>query len=323
MRRREFLGILAGSAVAWPMAARAQSAGRTYRVGYLTGQPHSQRRLPMFAALLDELRLAGFIDGQNLVVLDFGMDGDFATAAPAVVKASPDVIFAPGFVPAKAAQSATNTIPILTMSEDVIGDGLVSSLAHPEGNTTGLSLLSPDLDGKRGDLLLEAVPGLRHMAVLADPKVDNAAHLQALMDSAKARGLELSIFPVNAVEEIPPALDAAKSSGAGAINVLATQFFFFNRRLVLERVRALRLPAIYQWPDTAEEGGLLGYGPRMTEQFRLLGRQLIKLLRGANPREIPVEQPSKFELVVNLRAAKEIGLDIPASFLLRADKLIE
>src|SRR5579871_1431424 len=152
MRRREFLGILAGSAAAWPMAARAQSAGRTYRVGYLTGQPQSQRRLPMFAALLDELRLAGFIDGQNLVVLDFGMDGDFATAAPAVVKASPDVIFAPGFVPAKAAQSATTTIPILTMSEDVIGDGLVSSLAHPEGNTTGLSLLSPDLDGKRGDL---------------------------------------------------------------------------------------------------------------------------------------------------------------------------
>ena len=322
MRRREFLGILAGSA-AWPMAVRAQSPGRTYRVGYLTGLRQFERRLPTSVALLDELRLAGFIETQNLMVLDYGMDGDLAAAASALVKVSPDVIFAPGFVPAKAAQSATTTIPILTMSEDMIGDGLVSSLAHPEGNTTGLSLLSPDLDGKRGDLLLEAVPGLRHMAVLADPKVDNAAHLQALMDSAKARGIEISIFPANTRDEIVSALDAAKSAAAGAINVLATQLFFFNRRILLEHIRDLRLPAIYQWPDMAEEDGLLGYGPRMTEQFRLLARQLIKLLRGASPADIPVEQPSKFELVVNLRVAKQIGLEIPASFLLRADKLIE
>jgi putative ABC transport system substrate-binding protein len=184
-------------------------------------------------------------------------------------------------------------------------------------------LISPDLDGKRGDLLLEAVPGLRQMAVLADPKVDKPAHLQVLIDSAKARGLQLSIFPVNAMEEIVPALNAAKSAGAAAVNVLAGQMFFFYRSLVFERSRDLRLPAIYQWPDMAEEGGLLGYGPRMTEQFRLLGRQIVKLLRGASPGEIPVEQPSKFELVVNLKTAKDIGLEIPASFLLRADKLIE
>jgi putative tryptophan/tyrosine transport system substrate-binding protein len=323
MRRRKFLGILAGSALAWPARARAQTPGRTYRIGYLAGLPQSQRRAPPFVALLDELRLSGFTDSQNLAVLDYGMEGDLAAAASALVTASPDAIFAPGFAPAKAAQSATKTIPILTLSEDLIADGLVSSLAHPDGNTTGVSLLSPDLDGKRGDLLLEAVPGLRRMAVLADPKVDKADHLHALMDSAKARGLELSIFPVNTKEEIVPALDAAKSAGAGAINVLATQLFFFNRQTLLEHVRDLHLPAIYQWPDMAEEDGLIGYGPRITEQFRLLGRQLIKLLRGASPADIPVEQPSKFELVVNLRAAKEIGLEIPASFLLRADKLIE
>ena len=323
MRRREFLGILAGSAMAWPMAGRAQAPGRTYRVAYLAGLP--QRRGPNLVALIDELRLAGFIDTQNLAVLDYGdpADGELAAAAAALVKVSPDVIFAPGFAPAKAAQSATTTIPILTLSEDLIADGLVSSLAHPEGNTTGLSLLSPDLDGKRGDLLLEAVPGLRRMAVFADPKVDKPAHLQVLTDSAKARGIEISIFPVNTMEEIVPALNAAKSAGATAINVLAGQIFYFHRGLLFERARDLHLPAIYQWPDMAEEGGLIGYGPRMTEQFRLLGRQLIKLLRGASPADIPVEQPSKFELVVNLRAAKDIGLEIPAGFLLRADKLIE
>ncbi len=322
MRRREFLGMLAGSA-AWPIVGRAQSPGRTYRVAYLTALPQTQRRLPTFGALLDEMRLAGFIETQNLTVLDYGMDGDLAAAANALVKASPDVIFAPGFAPAKAAQSVTTTIPILTMSEDIVAEGLVSSLAHPDGNTTGLSLISPELDGKRGDLLLETVPGLRQIAVLADPNVDKPAHLQVLVNSARARGIELSVFPVNAKEEIVPALDAAKSAGAGAINVLATQLFFFNRRPMLERIRDLRLPAIYQWPDMAEEGGLIGYGPRMTEQFRLLARQLIKLLRGASPADIPVEQPSKFELVVNLRTAKEIGLEIPAGFLLRADKLIE
>jgi putative ABC transport system substrate-binding protein len=323
MQRREFLGVL-GSAAAWPMAARAQTPGRTYRIGYLTGA--SRRQATLFVALLDELRLAGFIEGQNLTVLDGGfgvMNNEAPAAVTALVKASPDAIFTPGFVLAKAAQMATKTIPIVAMSEDMVAEGLVSSLARPDGNTTGISLISPDLDGKRGDLLLEALPGLRRVAVLADPNVDKLPHLQALMDSAKARGIELSVFSARTPQEIVPAMDAAKSSGAGAINVLATSLFFFNRRLVIERASELRLPAVYQWPEMAEEGGLIGYGPRFTEVGRLLGRQLVKILRGANPGDIPVEQPSRFELVINLQTAKAIGLEIPASFVLHADKLIE
>jgi ABC-type uncharacterized transport system substrate-binding protein len=218
---------------------------------------------------------------------------------------------------------ATKTIPIVALSEDLAAEGLVSSFARPDGNVTGVSLISTDLDGKRGDLLLEALPGLRHVAVLADSNVDKLSHLQDLMDSAEARGIELSVFSAKTSEEIVPALDAAKSSGAGAINVLATILFYLNRRLVIQRARELRLPAIYQFPDMAEQGGLIGYGPPLTELMRLQGRQLVKILRGTKPGDIPVEQPSRFELVVNLQTAKEIGLEIPPSFIPRADKLIE
>jgi putative ABC transport system substrate-binding protein len=142
---------------------------------------------------------------------------------------------------------------------------------------------------------------LRHVAVLADPNVDKPPHLQALTASAKARGIELSVFSAETPEEIVPALDAAKSSGAGAINVLATDLFYVNRRLVIERARELRLPAMYQFPELAEQGGLISYGPRLIEVVRQLGRQLVKVLRGASPGDIPIEQPSKFELVVNLK----------------------
>jgi putative ABC transport system substrate-binding protein len=321
MRRREFLVVLIGTAM-WPVAARAQTSGRTYRLGYLAAG-----RTPAFARVLDELRLAGFIEGQNLTVLDEGIfgvaDNKVTAAASAVIKASPDAIYAPGFLPAKAAQMATKTIPIVALSEDLVAEGLVSSFARPGGNVTGVSLISTDLDGKRADLLLEALPGLRHVAVLFDSNVDKPSHLQDLMDLAKARGIELSVFSAKTSEEIVPALNAAKSSGAGAINVLATILFYLNRRLVIERARELRLPAIYQFPDFAEQGGLIGYGPRVSELMPPLARQLAKILRGTNPSDIPVEQPSRFELVVNLRAAKEIGIELPASFILRADKLIE
>jgi len=188
MRRREFLGILAGTAT-WPWATRAQTSGRSYRIGYLTGL--SRQLQPNFLALLDELRLGGFIEGQNLSVLDDAVgvgENELAAAAAAIVRASPDAILAPGFRPARAALMATNKIPIVTLSEDMVADGLVSSFARPDSNITGISLISPDLDGKRGDLLTEAVPGLRHVAVLADPSVDKPAHLEALTDSAKAHG---------------------------------------------------------------------------------------------------------------------------------------
>jgi putative ABC transport system substrate-binding protein len=176
----------------------------------------------------------------------------FASRAAAIVKAAPDVIISVGDVATRVVREATSTIPIVVMAEDMVAAGLVASLARPGGNVTGISLLSPELDGKRQDILIEAVPGARRIAVLADPTVTPPGHTETLQEAVRARGIEISVFPAARPEAIGPALDAAKASGAEAVNVLATPLFANNRQLVIERVAALRLPAIYQWPEIAE-----------------------------------------------------------------------
>jgi putative tryptophan/tyrosine transport system substrate-binding protein len=188
---------------------------------------------------------------------------------------------------------------------------------------TGVSLLSPSLDGKRGDLLRQLLPGLRQMAVLGDPGADSAAHIAELKALAAARGLELSAFFAGTRDEIIPALDAAKASGAGAVNVLANPLFYYNHRLIIERLHDLGLPAVYQWPDWVDQGALMGYGPSLDFEGRILGRQLVKILRGTAPADIPIEQPTKFELAINLKTAKALGLEIPATLLAAADEVIE
>jgi putative tryptophan/tyrosine transport system substrate-binding protein len=199
----------------------------------------------------------------------------------------------------------------------------VAALARPGGNTTGISLLATELDGKRQEILIEAVPGLRRMAALADTDTTSPRQLQALQDAARARGAELSIHRVAKAEEIAPAIDTAKASNAAALNVLASPLLFANRQVIIERAGTLRLPAIYQWPEVAEQGGFIGYGPRIVQLFRDLARQLVKTLRGTKPADLPVEQPTKFELVINLQTAKAIGHEVPAGLVLRADKVIE
>jgi ABC-type uncharacterized transport system substrate-binding protein len=206
----------------------------------------------------------------------------------------------------------------------MVGSGLVRSLAQPGGNTTGMSILATELDGKRQDILMAAAPRLGHMAALADVNSTAPQQLQALQDAARARGVEFSIYRVVKADEVVPAIDAAKTSDAGAINVLSSPLLFANRRVIIERTAALRLPAVYQWPEMAEEGGLIAYGPRLFQLFRDLGRrQLIKLFRGAKPSDLPVEQPTQFDLVINLQTAKAIGHEIPVGLVLRADEIIE
>ena len=200
---------------------------------------------------------------------------------------------------------------------------LVASLARPGGNITGISLLSPELDGKRQDILMEAVPGVRRMAALADSNVTPTGHIQALQEAARARGVELTMFGVAKLEDIEPTIDAAKASGAQALNFLACGLFFPVSRVVIERSAALRLPAIHHWPEAAEAGGLLAYGSRFTQVWRQRARLVSKILRGDKPADIPVEQPTNFELVINLQAAKAIEHEVPAGLVLRADKVIE
>ena len=224
----------------------------------------------------------------------------------------------------RAAQQATKTIPILAIADDMLGAGLVNSLARPNGNTTGVSILATELDGKRQEILIEAVPGLRRMAALADANTQRVAKLDALQEAARARNIELSIHRVARGEEIAAAIDRAQASGATALNVLASPLLFAHRQLIMDRVAALRLPAIYQWPETAEEGGFAAYGPRLDQLFsEVMPRQLVQLFRGTKLADIPVEQPTKFELVINLKTAKALGLTIAESFLVNADRVIE
>jgi putative ABC transport system substrate-binding protein len=326
MRRREFLGILTG-AMGWPLAAQAQQSSHTYRIGFLIPSPRD--RAPV-AALFDELRLNGFIENQNLEVLPGGFDAQdeqLTELAAALVKAAPDVIVAGPELSLRAVQNATRTVPLIGMSEDLVSEGLVASLARPGGNITGISLLSPELDGKRQDILIEAVPGARRIAAMFDSKVTPPYHLQVLQHAARSRGIDLAISGVSEPEGIASAIDAAKASGAEALNFLATPLFSVpgsrNNQIVMERIAATRLPSIFQWPETAEAGAVLGYGPRFTDIYRQRARIVVKILRGAKPADVPVEQPTRFELVVNLRAAKAIGHEVPAGFALRADKVIE
>ncbi len=324
MRRRDFITLASGAALAWPHAGRAQEAGRTYRIGGVTG---SSRNAPFAVAMFEELRRLGFIEGQNLTI-DWRAYGPRIDMIPALVaelvKARVDVIVVIGDLAIRAAQHATTTIPILGATEDMVGSGLVKSLARPGGNTTGITILATELDGKRQEILIEAMPGLRRMAALADTNTTKAPQLQGLQDAARGRSVELAIHRIARAEEIPAAIEAAKASGAEALNVLASPVFYANRQIVIQRVAALRLPAMHQWPETAEEGGFVAYGPRVDQAFRqLMAQQLVKLLRGTKPADLPVLQPTKFDLVVNLKTAKALGLRMSEAFLLRADKVIE
>ena len=326
MRRREFIAGL-GGAIAWPIVLRAQDPGRTYRVGFIV--PSSRDRPPV-DDFFDELRLKGFIENQNLEVLPGGFDvrdEQIADLAAALVKARPDAIVAGPERPLRALQALTRTVPLIGMSEDLVAEGFVTSLARPGANITGISLLSPELDGKRQDILIEAVPGVRRMAAMFDSKVTPPYHLQVLQHAGRSRGVEVLTFGVRGPEEIASVINAAKASSIEALDFLATPLFSVpeshNNQIVLERVAAVRLPAIFQWPETAEGGALLGYGPRLTEVYRQRARILATILRGSKPAETPVEQPTKFDLVINLKAAKAIEHEIPAQLVLRADKLIE
>jgi putative ABC transport system substrate-binding protein len=276
--------------------------------------------------MFDELRRLGFIGGQNLTIewRAYGLHIDLIPEfAAELVKSKVDVIYASGDA-VRVAQRATATIPILGVTRDMVGQGLVNSFARPGGNTTGVSVLATELDGKRQEILIEAVPGLRRMAILADTKATRSADLQALEDAAHARGVEVSTHRVASAEEITASIDAAKASGAAALNVLSAPLLYSNRQLIMDRVAALRLPAMYPWAEEAEEGGLVAYGPHIIQIYReLVAPQLVKLLRGIKPADIPVEQPTKFELVINLKTAKALGVTVPETLLARADKVIE
>jgi ABC-type uncharacterized transport system substrate-binding protein len=323
VKRREFILLLGGGSLLAPFAASAQQADRTYHLAFLSANP---REAPQHLALLDELRRYGFAEGQNLIVDQRGFSTNydkFSEAATALVKSQVDAILCSGEIALRAAQRATQTVPILGVADDMLAAGLVPSLARPGGNITGISILATELDGKRQQLLMEMLPNARRMAALADPNSAQAGRVQTLKDAARASGVEISIHMVDRADKIVATIDEAKASGAEAINFLSTPLFTQNRRILIERVVGLRLPSIHHLPEIVEDGGLVGFGARLTLMYRQMARLLVKVLHGTAPAELPVEQPAVFELVFNLKTAAAIGLDIPPSLLLRADKIIE
>ncbi|MET4846387.1 ABC transporter substrate-binding protein [Bradyrhizobium japonicum] len=331
MRRREFITLAGGTMVALPLAALAQKAGRTYRLGCLSPHP---RDIQFNVRFFDQLRRAGFIDGQNLRIdyRAFASQIDLISQLAAeLVIAQPDVIYAAGPEAVNAVQRATKSIPIVGITGDMVGEGLVKSFARPNGNITGISIFAPELDGLRQDLLIEAVPGIRRMAALADDLwfervvkgLRGEAKVRALQEAARTRNVELSIYRVTRAEEIAATIDKAQASGATALNVLNSGMLDGNGPLIMERVAALRLPTMYQWGVRAEQGGFIGYGPSSDHLADLTARFAASLLRGTMPADLPVEQPTKFELVINLKTAKAMGVMVPEVLLVRADKVIE
>jgi putative tryptophan/tyrosine transport system substrate-binding protein len=322
MRRREFLGVLGGAA-AVPFAASAQEAGRVYRLGFVHQLPRSAAQ---FAPLFDGLRRQGFIEGRNLAVdaRGFGSRPErYQELLGEIVSSGVDVIYCGGDAAMRAAQEVTRSIPIVGVADDMVGSGIVASLGRPGGNATGISILSGELDGKRQELLIELVPSARRMAALFDSVGRAPAQLEAIVHSARSLGVEVATYSVSRSADIVPAIDAAHAAGARALNMLASVLFQANRQLIFDRTVALSMPAIYQFPESVEEGGFAAYGPRLDQIFRQVAMLIARLFRGERPQDVPVEQPTAFELAINVKTANIIGVSIPEILLIRADKVIE
>jgi putative tryptophan/tyrosine transport system substrate-binding protein len=320
VKRRAFITLLGGAA-AWPLAARAQQ-GRLPVVGVL--RPSAKDAEPFVEPFRRYMKAIGWEEGRNIRFLFAWMEGRNERApllAGDFVAQNVDLIVTFGDPAIRAAQHATQAIPIVGMTDDMVGSGLVASLARPGGNTTGVSILAPELNVKRLEILHEFVPQAQRIAVLADPSTIST-HAQ-LTGAARDLGVELVIFEVQDLAQIGVPLDAIAGAKVEAVNVLASPQLYGARYLIIERMRNARLPAIYQFPEAAEEGGLLSYGPRLLLCFRHVVSLVDKVLRGAKPADLPIEQPTKFELVVNLKTASALDMTISPALLLRADEVIE
>ena len=327
MRRRDFIKGIVVSGTVWPLAARAQQSARPL-VGFLsTRAPEDAENV--VAAFRRGLSEDGFVDGQNIAV-EFrwsrGQDGLLPAIAAELVSRRVDVLVATGGdVSALAAKQATSIIPIVfSIGSDPVRAGLVKSFNQPGGNVTGVAFLTNLLEPKRLSLLLDVVPGVRLVGVLVDQSYPSAAQqLQDIEQAAGSIGQQLSVANASADEELDAAFAALAKEGADALLVTATPYFLRKRSLVVGDAERQRLPAIYPFRDFAVAGGLLSYGASFTDAYRQAGVYTAKILKGAKPAELPVVQPTKFELVINRKTAKALSLTIPPGVLAIADEVIE
>jgi putative ABC transport system substrate-binding protein len=325
MRRRELLIALGGAAVAWPLAGRAQKAMPV--VGFLgAGSPGPTATI--LAAFREGLSEAGYVEGQNVAIEYRYAEGHYdrlPALAADLVGRSVDVIAAAGGPSAIAAKGATSTIPIVfTGGLDPVATGLVASLARPGGNLTGVDFLFVEMHPKRLEILYELVPQAGVIALLVNPKFSGADRTtRDVQEAAGANGAELTIVKADSEGEIDAAFATLVQLRAGALVVGSDPFFFSQREQLVTLASRLALPAIYFAREFAEAGGLISYGSSISAASRQVGISAGKILRGAKPADLPVQQPTKFELIVNLKTAKALGLTVPQSLLQRADEVIE
>jgi putative ABC transport system substrate-binding protein len=325
MHRRHFLSVLGGTAAAWPFAARAQHQGGSVpKIGVLWpgAAPPGSPRMESFRQALRQL---GYVEGRNVAIELRYADGglrQLPELAAELVRQKVNVIAAFGDLAPKIAQQATGTIPIVAISDDIVGAGLVASLSRPNGNITGFTILSPELSAKRLELLRELVPGISRVATLWDPTTGNS-QVTISESAARSLNLKLQILEVRNRDDVAGAFRAARDGQAEALNVFSSPFLASLYREIIDLAAEYRLPAIYQWREHVEAGGLLSYGPVLASMWRQAGVIVARILNGANPMELPVEQPTKLELTVNAKTALSLGLAIPPSMLVRADEVIE
>jgi putative ABC transport system substrate-binding protein len=326
MRRREFVSLFGGAAVAWPLGARAQQAGKVPTIGILG--PTTLAAQPQWTTgFLQRLRALGWTEGRTIAVEYRWAEGRTERAAEIAaefVRLKVDVIVTWGTASTIAAKQATSVIPIVSAAMgDPVGTGLVSSLARPGGNATGLSSQTSDLASKRLELLREVVPGLRRVAILGN--VGNSVTLLEMREveaAARTLGLDATAFEIQRSEDIASAIEALKGH-SDALYVATDPLLTANRVRINTLAVGARLPTIYTFRENVESGGLLSYGPNPVDMFWRAAELVDKILHGTKPGDIPVEQPTKFDLVINLTTAKALGLSMPPALLATADEVIE
>jgi putative ABC transport system substrate-binding protein len=330
MKRREFILLIGGAAVGWPLAARAQQPTPTVRqarVGVLTASPPTPAMLNAFR---EGMRERGYIEGQNLSIDVRWPQATFEqnpSVAAELASANVEVIVAWSTPAVIAARRATSTIPIVMVSVgDPVGSGFIASLARPGGNITGLSTITVDLSAKLMELFVELVPGMKRVGVVRNPNNPNVTEqLRETEDVVRKLNIQVQVVEAHTSEEFERAF-ARLSAGAESVNgvvLLADSTVIEHSRRIAELAQAARLPTAFQRRENVEAGGLLSYGANVNNQFRQATSYVDRILKGAKPADLPVEQPTKFELVINLKTAKALGLDVPWFLQQRADEVIE
>ena len=323
MKRREFI-TLGGAAAAWPLAARAQT--KAPRIGWLsTGSPNSHR--VSLAAFRDGLRALGYIEGENVTIEFRWAEGNLARLpelASQLVQQQVDIILAGGSTGAKAAKDATSVIPIIAAGVgDLVELGLVTSFARPGGNLTGFVTAAPETAAKRLQIMTEIAPQARRAVVLWTGASNSALEWKVVTQSASPLGLALEPYEARTLQDLESALAAIVRSAAELFFVLNDPFIFTHRKIIIESAGKSRLPAIYGFREFVDDGGLISYGPNISDGYHRAALYVDRVLKGAKPADLPVQAPTKYDLVINLKTAKALGLTVPPTLLATADEVIE